>query len=127
MSIKGSNPTQLVLDFKPGLCERFRSVRDCVAQGVYQRGLKTVASDLDVAPGNLSVQLSDDTVRHFSTDSLERYIEVTGDRKPIYYLCERFLGDKCGTSSKDELVDRLLRLQEEQANIIQLMKESALE
>ncbi|WP_186122348.1 hypothetical protein [Burkholderia gladioli] len=86
--------SQLVLDFEPGLTERHTSVRDCVATGVYRRGLKKVAIDLDQAPSNLSVQLSDDTSRHFSLDSFERYLEKTGDLTPIYYLVEKFLGDK---------------------------------
>ncbi len=82
------------LDFEPGLIDRYASLRDCVATGVYQRGLKRVAIDLDQAPSNLSVQLSDDTSRHFSVDSLEKYLEKTGDMSPIYYLVEKFLSDK---------------------------------
>ncbi|TDV04660.1 hypothetical protein [Paraburkholderia caballeronis] len=88
---------QLVLDFEPGLTERFGSARECVAQGVYQRGLKRVAADLNEAPGNLSVKLSDDPVRHFSLDMFESYVEKTGDLTPIYYLVEKFLGDKRNT------------------------------
>jgi hypothetical protein len=93
--MKITSPTaQLVLDFEPGLVERFRSLRECVASGVYQRGLKRVAADMDQAPGNLSVQLADDSQRHFSVDSLERYVQVTGDLTPIYYLAERYLADR---------------------------------
>lgn len=82
---------QLTLDFEPGLADRYGSLRECVATGVYQRGLKRVAIDLDSAPSNLSVQLSEDSSRHFSVDSLERYIEKTGDTTPVMYLIERFL------------------------------------
>lgn len=85
---------QLVLDFEAGLTERYNSARECVAQGVYQRGLKRVAGDLDQAPGNLSVQLSDDPTRHFSLDSFETYLDKTGDMTPLYYLVEKFLGDR---------------------------------
>lgn len=85
--------SQMVLDFEPGLVERYGSLRECVATGVYQRGLKRVAIDLDQAPSNLSVQLSEDPARHLSVDSLELYIEKTGDLTPIYYLAERFLSD----------------------------------
>jgi hypothetical protein len=92
---KGEN--QLVLDFEPGLSERYGSARDCVATGVYQRGLKRIAIELDMAPSNLSVQLSDDPSRHFSLDSFERYIEKTGDLTPLYFLIEKFLGDKRNT------------------------------
>lgn len=88
---------QLVLDFEPGLTERYGSARECVAQGVYQRGLKRIAADLDQAPGNLSVQLSDDPARHFSLDSFEMYLERTNDLTPLYYLVEKYLGDKRNT------------------------------
>jgi len=82
---------QLTLNFEPGLAERYGSLRECIATGVYQRGLKRVAIDLDQAPSNLSVQLSEDHSRNFSVDSLEKYIEKTGDTAPIIYLIERFL------------------------------------
>ena len=88
------NREQLTLDFEAGLTDRYASLRDVVATGVYQRGLKRVAMDLDMAPSNLSVQLSENDTRHFSVESLERYLEKTGDFTPIYYLAERFLSDK---------------------------------
>lgn len=87
-------PSQLVLDFEPGLVERYGSLRECVATGVYQRGLKRVAIELDTAPSNLSVQLSEDPSRHFSVDSLEAYISSTGDVTPIHYLAEKYLSDQ---------------------------------
>jgi len=106
-------PQQIALDFEPGLTERFGSLRECVATGVYQRGLKRVAIDLDTAPSNLSVQLSEDTSRHFSVDSLERYIESTGDVTPIHYLAERFLSDKSArqAAASAELLEIFRQLQ----------------
>jgi len=87
---------QLTLSFEPGLSDRYGSLRECVATGVYQRGLKRVAIDLDQAPSNLSVQLSDDPSRHFSVDNLERYIEHTKDLTPVYYLVEKFIKPRDG-------------------------------
>lgn len=87
---------QLTLSFEPGLSDRYGSLRECVATGVYQRGLKRVAIDLDQAPSNLSVQLSDDPSRHFSVDNLERYIESTKDLTPVYYLVEKFIKPRDG-------------------------------
>lgn len=82
---------QLTLSFEPGIAERYSCLRECVAAGVYRQGLGNVAIDLDQAPGNLSVQLSADPSRHFSVESLERYIEKTRDTTPIYYLIDKFL------------------------------------
>jgi hypothetical protein len=100
---------QLTLSFEPGLSERYTCLRECVASGIYRHGLGNVAIDLDIAPGNLSVQISADPARHFSVDSLERYIEKTGDTTPIQYLIDKFLKDK---SQADELATLLPMLRQ---------------
>lgn len=83
--------SQLTLSFETDVHERYRSLRECIATGIYQRGLGKVAIDLDTAPSNLSVQLSEDPSRKFSVDSLETYIDKTGDTTPILYLVSRFM------------------------------------
>lgn len=82
---------QLTLDFEPGLLERHRHLRDCIATGVYRRGLSVTAIDLNESPGNLTNQLSDESQRKFGVDDLERFLEKSGDYTPIYYLVEKFL------------------------------------
>lgn len=111
----------MVLDFEPGLVERYGSLRECVATGVYQRGLKRVAIDLDQAPSNLSVQLSEDPSRRFSVDSLEDYISKTGDRTPIYYLVEKFLSDK---GAKQEAANA--ELMRKMVEMAELMKKAGI-
>lgn len=110
-AVIGADRRQLTLELEPGLTQRFRCVRDAVAQGTYQRGLKRVAADLDMAPGNLSVALSDDGPRHLSADALERYVQTTGDLTPIYYLVERYLGDQ--GAARAEALDRVMRVAEQ--------------
>ncbi len=85
---------QLTLEFEPGVLERYSSLVESITSGVYQRGLKRVAGDLDKAPGNLSRELAGDSDRHFSVAALERYIQTQGDLQPIYYLIARYLGDQ---------------------------------
>jgi hypothetical protein len=85
---------QLTLDLDPGMLDRYRNVREVVASGIYQRGLKRVAMDMDVAPGNLSCMLNDESQRKLGTDDLERYIQTTGDLEPIRYLMARYMGDQ---------------------------------
>lgn len=85
---------QLTLEFEPDVLGRYSSLLECVTAGVYQRGLKRVAGDLDKAPGNLSRELSGDSDRHFSVQALERYIQTQGDLQPVYYLIARYLGDQ---------------------------------
>lgn len=41
---------QMTLDLDTQLTERFRSAKEAMAAGVYRRGLKRCAADLDVAP-----------------------------------------------------------------------------
>ena len=93
-SVIGPDRLQLTLELEPGLTQRFRCARDAVAQGVYQRGLKRIAGDLDMAPGNLSVALGDDGVRHLSLDHFERY-----------------LGDQ--GAARAEALDRVMRVAEQ--------------
>ncbi len=83
-----------MLSFEQGLSEKYSSLRECIATGIYQRGLGNTAIDLNKAPGNLSVELSDDQTRHFSCDRLEKYIEKSKDLTPIYYLIDKFLQEK---------------------------------
>lgn len=113
--IKGQT-NQLTLDFEPGLVDRYQSLRECVATGVYQRGLGRVAISLNQAPGNLSVQLSEDTTRHFSVDNLETYIEKEGDLTPIYYLIEKFLSDK--SAKKDAAQAQMLSLMSQMQDLM---------
>jgi hypothetical protein len=114
--------TQLVLDFEPGLLERYSSARDCCATGVYKRGLGKTAIDLDIAPSNLSVQLSDDPSRHFALDSFERYLEKTGDMTPLYFLVEKFLGAK--RNQKNAAADRIRELAQE---LMSLLRQAGIE
>jgi hypothetical protein len=100
----------MTLDLDGSLVTTHRSLRDCVAQGVYKRGLKTVAADLDLSPGNLSVALSDDPHRKFSVDDPERYIQTTGDKQPVYWLVAKYLGDE-GSARDHALAQVLEQLQ----------------
>ncbi len=86
--------SQLTLEFEPGLAERHKSLRECMVSCVYQHGLSNVADDLAKSPGNLSYELQEDGSRHFSIDSLERYIQKQGDLTPIYWLIARYMGDQ---------------------------------
>lgn len=92
-------PQQLTLELEPGLTDRYRCLRDVMAAGIYHRGLKRVAGDLDIAPGNLSCMLNDDSQRKFGTDDLERYIQTQGDLTPIHYLIARYMGDMAASEA----------------------------
>lgn len=108
MNIRDSQSVQMTLDLEGDLTDRYRSAKEAMAAGVYRRGLKRVAGDLDVAPGNLSVMLSTDGQRNLDIDLLERYVESTGDITPILYLVAKHCGDR--QASRDEAMERVQAL-----------------
>lgn len=99
--------SQLSLSFEPGLSQRHQSLRECMATGVYSRGLGRVAGQIDMAPSKLSEKLAggNDRKRDIGCDELERYIEKTNDTTPIYYLIDNFLRDPA--LSQQEALARL--------------------
>jgi len=111
----------MTLNFEPGLHERFGSLRECVAQGIYQRGLTNVAPSLNKAPGNLSVELSEDPTRKFGVDSLEEYIEKFDDKLPIYYLVSKFLAEQA-----DPQAEALAQFMPLLSQMLPLMKKAGL-
>lgn len=97
---------QLTLDFEPGLTDRHRHLRDCIATSIYRRGLSTSAIDLNESPGNLTNQLSDESQRKFGVDQLETYLDKSKDYTPIYYLIEKYLHND--TSAREAALADLL-------------------
>ncbi|AEC22312.1 hypothetical protein PT7_P076 (plasmid) [Pusillimonas sp. T7-7] len=91
------SPTQLTIDFTPGLTERHDSLLECIRQGAYshRNPLKTIAADMDMSQSELSRKLSNnpDDPRKLSVGDMERYIQATGDTTPIYWLIEKYLQD----------------------------------
>ena len=102
---------QLTLDMEPGLTERYSSLKEVIAAGVYRQGLKRVAGKLYVYPGNLSVMLADDGQRHFDVTLLEQYISEFDDVTPILYLAAKFCGDRF--ADRDDALGRVQSLLEE--------------
>ncbi len=90
-------PQQLSIAFDPGLAERHRSLKECVAACVYQQrgGITAVAGRLDMQPSHLSEVLGGggDRGRKFDLDELERYMRAYQDVTPILYLAAVYLGD----------------------------------
>lgn len=89
--------SQLTLDFRPGLTERYETVLDCIKSSVYsnEKPIKSIAANMDMSPSDLSRKLAGnpDDPRRFSVTDLERYIEVTGDTTPVLYLAAKYCID----------------------------------
>lgn len=88
---------QMQLSFEPGIAQRYESLRECVATQVYQRGHGRIAGQLDLAPSRLTEKLagmrSDGKASGLTLDEFERYLAVTGDATPIFWLVDRFCRD----------------------------------
>lgn len=86
---------QLTLNFDAGLIESYQTCREYIAARVHQLGRpqKAIAADMDYSPSDLSRKLAQnpDDSRRFTLDDLEKYIAVTGDKKPVLYLVEKYL------------------------------------
>jgi hypothetical protein len=88
---------QVELNFEAGLTEQFPEFRDVVKASVYSCGrqFKAVAADLDMSSAELSRKLADnpnDPV-NFPLHLLPALIEATKDKRPVYWLVEKFLED----------------------------------
>lgn len=110
---------QVELNFEAGLTEQFPEFRDVVKASVYSCGrqFKAVAADLDMSSAELSRKLADnpnDPV-NFPLHLLPALIEATKDKRPVYWLVEKFLEDadtkrKRAASQIAELLPQLLAL-----------------
>ena len=107
---------QLTLSFAPGISRKHRSLLDCCACGIYQRGLVKVAGEIDMAASNLSTALSGGG-REFGVVRLERYIEKFGDLDPVYYLIDRFMKEH-KSNNQERLLSRAETLMAEFQNVV---------
>lgn len=126
MNVAAAPSEQMSLQLEPGLSRKFRSLRRCVAQVVYQAGLDRCAIAADESPGNFSKALSDrqqgDTsARRFDLDALEAVLDETGDYSPIYYLIDKYLRDD--EARKAEAIAKLGSLL---PSLIPLLKQAGL-
>ena len=89
---------RITIEFQPGLSERHPKALDCVRECAYthKSQLKTLAADMDLSQSDLSRKLAHnpDDPRRFTLDDLERFLDATGDMRPIYYLIEKYLTDQ---------------------------------
>jgi hypothetical protein len=117
--------SQLTLTLEEGLSVKHGSLRDCMAAGVYTRGVIRVAGKCDMAPSKLSEKLgggNGDRKRDIGLDEFERYLEETGDVEPIHYLIDRFLRDRTDAAQAAALV----QMQQLAAQMATLMQQAGM-
>lgn len=99
---------QLTLTLAPALTVQHSSLKECVAAGVYRRGVVAVAGKIDRQPSHLSEALSGNDRRKFDLDDLEAYIATTGDTDPVLYLVQKFMRDP--EAVRQEALERLAEI-----------------
>jgi hypothetical protein len=88
---------QITINFDAGLTESYSSCREFVGARIHQLGVeqkkphKTIAADMDLSPSKLTRKIAQADTSRFTLDDFEKYIEVTGDKKPVLYLVEKYL------------------------------------
>ena len=103
---------QLALTFDAEDFSEFDTCREYVADRVHhqltpqgrKRQQKSIAADMDLSPSDLKRKLAqyEGDSRRFTLDDLERFVQVTGDTRPILWLVDRYLA-----RSQDDEIARL--------------------
>lgn len=96
MKIKASN--QLTLDFEPSVRQRFATLRECLHFTVLEdrRGIKAVASDVDVSTSELSRRLAptEGDPRSLDVNLMVAIMHSTQNLLPLQWLLGEFTRDE---------------------------------
>ncbi len=95
-------PTQLTMNFEPVFHKQWESCREymddkLIPDYLNERGLqkKYLAADLEMSPSELRRKLCPGVgdKRNFTLDDLEKWLGVTKDLRPLFYLFEKYSAD----------------------------------
>ena len=103
---------QISINFEASPVEAYESAREYVAALTHQQGRsqKSIAADMDYSPSDLTRKLAQSAVdsRRFTLDDLEKWVEVNGDCRPLFYLIQKHV---LSANSKDEIRRRIAELE----------------
>lgn len=106
---------QVTINFEAGPAETYATGREYISALVHQQGRpqKAIAADMDLSPSGLSRKLAQspsDTWR-LTADDREKFIEVTGDIRPILYDIEKYIFNKANPArNKQQLLKEIERM-----------------
>ena len=85
---------QIPLDFDRRVVEAYATVREFVGYRIHHQSKHQmlIAADMDLSPTTLTRKIAQSPGDRcvFKTDDLEKYIEKTGDKDPVFYLVEKY-------------------------------------
>lgn len=107
------NPSQLSLDFHPGITVQHKTLTSVTAATVYghRGGLSAVAADLDTSPSDLTRRLSggdEKDNRPLTVEQFDAILASTKDFRPIFWLIEKYLQDP--ETKKNQAINQLATL-----------------
>lgn len=103
---------QITINFEAEPLEAYESVREYVQALTHQQGRpqKAIAADMDYSPSHLTRKLAQspsDNMR-FTADDLEKWVEVNGDCRPLFYLIQKHA---LAANSQDEIKRQIAELE----------------
>lgn len=103
---------QITINFEASPIEAYSTAREYIAALTHQQGRaqKAIAADMDYSPSHLTRKLSqspDDSMR-FTLDDLEKWVEVNGDCRPLFFLIQKHA---IAAKSRDEIERQIAELQ----------------
>ena len=103
---------QITLNFESTPVDAYASCREYLAALTHDQGRpqKAIAADMDYSPSHLTRKLAqspDDSMR-FTLDDLEKWIEVNGDLRPLFFLIQKHV---VKAKSKDEIRAQIAELE----------------
>jgi len=114
-------PTQMTMNFEPVHHAQWETCREYIDDRVIpdylqQHGKlkKYLAADLELSPSELRRKLcpAPGDTRNFTLDDLEKWLKVTHDLRPVFYLLEKYSIDQ-----EDEIARLESRIEELRAGL----------
>jgi hypothetical protein len=97
----------------------FPSCREFISHEIRFVGkpLSVIAKDMGYSPSDLSRKLAQNPrdSRRFTLDDLEKYMQVTGDTKPVLYLVEKYLAAENPADLERRIAELQAKLKASQA------------
>lgn len=94
---------QITLNFDASFFSAYPTCREYIQRQIHHQTTqhKSIAADMDLSPSKLTRKLVQADTSRFTLDDLEKFIAVTGDVTPIYYLIEKHI---TGIKNREQLL-----------------------
>lgn len=110
---------QITINFEASPVESFETAREYIATLTHQQSKqqKVIAADMDYSPSDLTRKLaqSPNDSRRFTLDDLEKWLQVTNDFRPLFYLMQKYVVSAKTTAQLQKELESLQQQLEKKA------------